>query len=255
MVDSAVHLPASLLSVGGTLAALALLEAVLSADNAVAIAALVRDLEPAHLRTKALNWGLVAAFGLRIAVICLASWVLRYPQVQLLGGCYLLWLALRHFQDQFASEQEAAGQAPRDVLPFATVIGMVAITDLAFSLDSVTAAVAVTDQVWLVVIGGAMGVAMLRFLAGWVMVWMERFVNLQNAAYLTVLAVGVRLVARVSLPSLAPPESVLLLMMLAFFLWGFSQRREPVAPVQESSSSGIGVCMTPKCTSANTTAV
>jgi YkoY family integral membrane protein len=255
MADPVALDPSSWIHIGGTLAALALLEAVLSADNAVAIAALVRDLEPAQLRTRALNGGLVAAFGLRLLVIILASWVLRYPQMQLLGGCYLLWLAIRHFQDQFASEAEAEAEDARGSLRLFTVIGMVALTDLAFSLDSVTAAMAVTDQVWLVVLGGAMGVAMLRFLAAWVMVWMERFVNLQNAAYLTVLAVGVRLVARVLVPSLAPPESVLLVMMLAFFLWGFSQRRDPVAPVQESSSSAIGVCMTPKCTSANTTAV
>ncbi|WP_411876863.1 TerC family protein [Vulcanococcus limneticus] len=78
--------PAVLLHTAGTLGTLALLEAVLSAGNTVAIAALVRDLEPSHLRTKALNWSLVAAFLLRALLICLAVWVVRYPQVQVLGG-------------------------------------------------------------------------------------------------------------------------------------------------------------------------
>jgi predicted tellurium resistance membrane protein TerC len=103
-----------LLHTTGTILALALLEAVLSADNAVAVAALVQDLEHAELRSKALNWGLVAALVLRVLVILLAAWVVRYPQVQLLGGLYLLWLALRHFQQQFRSDCPAS--APKETL-------------------------------------------------------------------------------------------------------------------------------------------
>lgn len=240
----------------GTLASLALLEAVLSADNAVAIAALVRDLEPAEQRERALSWGLAAAFGLRAAMVVFAIWVVRFPQVQVIGGGYLIWLAARHFQGQLSGSTSEAEAEPSPRLPFAAVVALVAVTDLAFSLDSVTAAIAVTDRLWLVIAGGAMGVAMLRFLTGWVLLWMERFVNLQNAAYLTVLTVGLRLVARQAIPALAPSEPVVLLMMAAFFLWGFSRQQEVVdQPAAVELSSGMGVWITPKCTSANTTNV
>lgn len=218
-----------LLHTTGTILALALLEAVLSADNAVAIAALVQDLEPAQLRNKALNWGLVAALVLRVLVILLAAWVVRYPQVQLLGGLYLLWLALRHFQEQFRSD--APDSAPnRRELNLPNLIALIALTDLAFSLDSVTAAIAVTDRVWLVMLGGAMGIAMLRLLAGWVLDWMQKFENLQNAAYLVVMAVGLRLASKVLAPQLSPSEPMLLLAIMIFFAWGFS-RVSPVMPV------------------------
>jgi YkoY family integral membrane protein len=211
-----------LLHTTGSILALALLEAVLSADNAVAIAALVQDLEPAELRNKALNWGLVAALVLRVLVIMLAAWVVRYPQVQLLGGLYLLWLALRHFQEQFRSD--ASDSAPnRRELNLPNLIALIALTDLAFSLDSVTAAIAVTDRVWLVMLGGAMGIAMLRLLAGWVLVWMQKFENLQNAAYLVVMAVGLRLASKVLAPQLSPSEPMLLLAIMIFFTWGFSR--------------------------------
>jgi len=218
-----------LLNTTGTILALALLEAVLSADNAVAIAALVQDLEPAELRSKALNWGLVAALVLRVLVIVFAAWVVRYSQVQLLGGLYLLWLALRHFQEQFRADAPAS-TPNRKELNLSRLIGVIALTDLAFSLDSVTAAIAVTDRVWLVVLGGAMGIAMLRLLAGWVLIWMQKFENLQNAAYLIVMAVGLRLIAKVVAPDLTPSEPVLLLAIMVFFAWGFS-RISPVPPV------------------------
>ena len=194
----------------------------LSADNAVAIAALVQDLEPAELRNKALNWGLVAALVLRVLVIMLAAWVVRYPQVQLLGGLYLLWLALRHFQEQFRSDASDSATNRRE-LNLPNLIALIALTDLAFSLDSVTAAIAVTDRVWLVMLGGAMGIAMLRLLAGWVLVWMQKFENLQNAAYLVVMAVGLRLASKVLAPQLSPSEPMLLLAIMIFFTWGFSR--------------------------------
>ena len=242
----------------GTVAVLGLLEAVLSADNAVAIAALVRDLEPAELRQRALNWGLVMAFVLRAVMVALAAWVVRFPQVQVLGGLYLIWLTLQHFQTQLDPGEGETTAAPRQDLSLLKVVALVAFTDLAFSLDSVTAAVAVTNRIPLVVLGGAMGVLMLRFLTQWVLIWMERFVNLQNAAYLTVLAVGLRLVASVMAPALAPPEPMVLAMMAAFFAWGFSRRVDGSDLDQAAAvavSSEIGVWMTPKCTSANTTSV
>lgn len=255
--------PSSWMQVAGTVAVLTLLEAVLSADNAVAIAALVRDLDSEPLRQRALNWGLVAAFVLRAVMIALATWVVRYPQVQVLGGLYLIWLTLRHFQNQLSPDGPDQAPALAPQLSLLRVVVLVAVTDLAFSLDSVTAAVAVTQSMPLVVLGGAMGVLMLRFLTAVVLVWMERFVNLQNAAYLTVLAVGLRLVGKVLVPSLAPSEPVVLLMMAGFFVWGFSSRNPVLAELPKTTdqaepvavSSGMGVWITPTCTSANTTSV
>lgn len=238
----------SLVHTVGLVLALALLEAVLSADNAVAIAALVSDLACPSLRQQALNRGLLAAFALRFAAILLATWVVRYPQLQMLGGLYLVWLAARHFQQQLQPDEPDALVTGAKGQTLATVIALVALTDLAFSLDSVTAAVAVTDEVWLIVLGGAMGIALLRFLAARVLVWMETWVNLQNAAYLTVLAVGLRLIARVAAPQLAPSEPLLLATMGVFFLWGFSGRwgglncqPSPPTPSATSSRAGNGV--------------
>jgi YkoY family integral membrane protein len=223
--------------VAGTFFSLVLLEAALSADNAVAIAALVRELEPPPLRARALHWGVMLAFPMRILVISLAAWVVRYSAVQAVGGLYLLWLAARHFQSELSGGSEECFAEPVVApLRLGVVIGLVGLTDLAFSLDSITAAVAVTDQLWLVVSGAAVGVVMLRFLAGWVIGWMERFINLRNAAYLTVTAVGFRLFTKAYVPALAPSEPAVILMILLFFVWGFGQRHPQIAP-----RSGIGV--------------
>lgn len=257
-----------LLQAGASVGSLALLEAVLSADNAVALAGIVAGVQPAQRRARILNQGLLCAFLLRGMMILAAAWVIRVEAVRILGGLYLVWLAVRHFQEQFQEPLDDDGAIVTSPTSGLRLLAVIACTDLAFSIDSVSAAVAVCDNIVLVLIGGALGVAMLRFLAGWVIVWMERYVDLANAAYLTVLAVGLRMLARSLAPGLDPPQGAVLLMMGVLFVWGFSRRRdsEPLAtervslPVQtaalgreaSTTSSGKGVCSTPVFTSANT---
>lgn len=203
--------------------ALVLLEAVLSADNAVALASLVRHVEPEEERQRILNWGLVMALVLRALTVAAAGLVVHLPLVRLVGGGYLIWLAASHFQREFQGDEarETVSGSPQSM----GMVLLVGLTDLAFSLDSVSAAVAVTDQLVLVVLAGAMGVLLLRFMAGWMLAWMERFPNLQNAGYLTVLTVGLRLAGEVIAPALVPAEPILLAVVLLLFSWGFSGAR------------------------------
>src|SRR4028118_1654633 len=73
------------------------LEAVLSADNAIALAAIAQGLEDSQLQRRALNFGLVAAYVLRITLILTATWVVTYWQFELLGAAYLLWLVFQYY--------------------------------------------------------------------------------------------------------------------------------------------------------------
>lgn len=73
------------------------LEAVLSADNAIALAAIAQGLEDQKLQRRALNFGLVVAYLLRIFLIVTATWVIQFWQFELLGAAYLLWLVFNYF--------------------------------------------------------------------------------------------------------------------------------------------------------------
>jgi predicted tellurium resistance membrane protein TerC len=104
------------------------------------------------------------------------------------------------------------------------VVLTLAVTDLAFSLDSVAAAVAVTDRLWLVMLGGLIGVIALRLTAELFIRWLALYRHLEKAGYLAVGLVGLRLLLRLALPQIVLPEWVLLLLVGALFLWGFSRR-------------------------------
>jgi YkoY family integral membrane protein len=226
------------------------LEAVLSADNAIALAAISRRLHDPRLQRQALNLGLLLALVFRLALIAAARWVLDFWPLQLAAAGYLLWLCGRHLlgQDEDGSGPSeptgplAAAGAPHHPHHSATlgsVVATLAFTDLAFSLDSVSAAVAVTDRLPVVMAGGVIGVIALRLTAELFIRWLEVFRHLETAGYLAVGLVGLRLLLRLALPDFVLPEWSLLLAVASLFLWGFSVRDLP-PPSSEPQGEGAG---------------
>ena len=201
---------------------LILLESVLSADNAIALAAIARSIKDPESQRKALNIGLVGAYILRITLILAATWVIKYWQFELLGALYLLWLVVNYF---FFSEDETDDE--NRTLGFKSlwqVIPTIAVTDLAFSLDSVTSAIAITEDTWLIIAGGTIGIIILRFLAGLFIRWLQEYTYLEDAGFITVGFVGLRLLLKVWLPDYLIPEWVTVAVVAIFFAWGFSKK-------------------------------
>jgi YkoY family integral membrane protein len=208
---------------------LVVLEAVLSADNAIALAAIAQGLEDSNLQRRALNFGLAAAYVLRITLILTATWVVQFWQFELLGAAYLLWLVFQHFTSE--TEEDDRHHGPRFTSVWQTV-PIIAITDLAFSLDSVTTAIAISDKTWLVLAGGTIGVITLRFMAGLFIQWLQEYAHLEDAGYITVGFVGLRLLLRALKPELVPPEWSMIAAIALVFLWGFSKRIEDKTPIE-----------------------
>lgn len=197
------------------------LEAVLSADNAIALAAIAQGLEDGKMQRNALNFGLFAAYILRIILIVTATWVVQFWQFELVGAVYLLWLVFNYFTSEEDEEQH------HHSLRFSSLwqaIPMIAITDLAFSLDSVTTSIAIADETWLIILGGTIGVITLRFLAGFFIRWLDEFTHLEDAGFITVGLVGLRLLLKVFNSELVPPEWLMISAIAVMFAWGFSQR-------------------------------
>jgi len=200
------------------------LELVLSADNAIALAAIARRLPDAEEQQRALNLGLLFALVFRIALIMAARWVLAFRPLLAAGALYLLWLCGNHFLGGDAAGADAAaagGAAPGQQPPrsLASTALTLALADLAFSLDSVAAAVAVSDRLALVITGGVVGVLALRLSSGWVLRQLERYPRLESAGYAAVGLVGLQLLLRLVLPGVDVPEWLLLAAVLLLVTW------------------------------------
>lgn len=177
--------------------ALVVLEALLSADNALVLAIMVRHL-PKKLQGKALLYGLGGAFVFRLIAILFASVVLGQWWLQALGAIYLLFLPIKHFVRHSGGDhvvKKAGGGF------WQTVIA-VEMADIAFALDSVLAGIGfisrpgvgiLTDKIWVVYFGAIIGIVLLRFAATLFIRLLEKFPMLDHVAYILVGWVGIKL--------------------------------------------------------------
>ena len=202
------------------------LELVLSADNAVALASITKNLNNIDLQRKALNIGIFIALLLRILVILTAQFFLNFWPVKLIGGIYLISLSISKFISLNSNDpnKDINDKGDNSKISLFRVILLLSITDLAFSIDSITAAVAISDQFLLVITGAIIGVIALRFTSGLFIKWLEVYINLEKAGYIAVGLIGLKLIIQLILYKVVIPEYLFFIVMLGLFLWGFSKK-------------------------------
>ncbi len=207
----------------GVIALLVLLEGLLSIDNALVLALLARKL-PKALRGKALTYGLVGAFAFRFIAIGSAAYLLHWRIVKLAGGAYLVWISVQYFLEKHQGNEEWKALEDDGDVPdgpavpgFWSTVARIELTDIAFAVDSILAAIALVGsappgtvgphpKLWVVVTGGMLGVMLIRVAAAGFIKLLDRFPRLEISAYLLVLTIGVKLLADWGLNSAAQPE-------------------------------------------------
>lgn len=270
-------------------ALLIVLEGVLSIDNALVLGLLAKRL-PKSQQSKALTYGLVGAFAFRLLAIGTAGLLMKWRAVKLLGGGYLAYVAVQHLffetreevsesvsvsdegdpvlldaetGEELAPDHhgvEIDQRVPVDLpirrdaasgkAPFWPTVLVIELTDIAFAVDSILAAIALvagaTDEqvqgslhpkLWVVLLGGMLGVILMRFAAVMFIRLLERFPRFEEAAYLLVIVIGGKLLVdwyfntpdhphRVDFHNWTHPAFwVFWGLMLAAFLMGFLPSR------------------------------
>jgi YkoY family integral membrane protein len=175
-----------------TIGFLIFLEGVLSIDNALVLALLVKPLPP-HLQKRALTYGLVGAVVFRVMAIGMASYLMQWEWVKFVGGAYLLYLAVKYWIDKRKDEVKEAKAAQSQQRAFWTTVLIVELTDVMFAIDSILTAVALTNKVWVVITGGLIGLMAMRFAAGIFVQLLDKFPRFEPTAYILVALVGLKL--------------------------------------------------------------
>ena len=203
------------------------LEILLSADNAVALASLTKSLKNSTDRTKALNIGITISLIFRILLILLSGFLLRFLFIRIFAGLYLIYLFFsniifkKKIIDTSLNDDLAIANKQFD---FLKVVALLSITDLAFSIDSITTAVAISDQYILIVIGAFIGVIALRFTSEIFLRLLEYFIRLEMAGYIAILIIGVKLILNTLIKESFLPDYYFYILIFISFVWGFSKK-------------------------------
>jgi len=157
-----------------TIGLLVVLEAILSADNALVLAVLVLPL-PKKQQKRALQYGIFGAFAFRIIATIFAVHLIAWTWIKLIGGLYLLYLPVKHFtaHPNESRKGQAAATAILGLSIFWSTVVRVELTDIVFAIDSVPAALAISPSRFVVYSSNALAVLGLRSL----FVLLERLIS------------------------------------------------------------------------------
>ena len=207
---------------------LIILEILLSADNAIALASLTKSLKNSEDRTRALNIGITISLILRIFLILLSALLLKYLIIRVLAGLYLIYLFFSNVilkGKNYSDEEIKKDYSNFNKINFIKVVALLSVTDLAFSIDSITTAVAISDQYILVVTGAFIGVIALRFTSEIFLRLIEYFTRLEMAGYIAILIIGSKLILNTIFIESFLPDFYFYILILLSFVWGFSEKK------------------------------
>jgi len=201
------------------------LELLLSADNAVALASLTKSLESSQLRARALNIGITISLLFRIFLILLSNLLLKFIFIRIFAGLYLIYL---FFSNVLINPKLQNSESDKNMIQnkfkFFKVVALLSITDFAFSIDSITTAVAISDQYILIIFGALIGVLALRFTSGIFLKLLDKFPRLETAGYIAILIVGIKLLLNTLIKESILPDYYFYILILFAFVWGFSRK-------------------------------
>jgi len=178
-----------------TIGLLVLLEAALSADNALVLAVLVLPL-PVEQQKRALRYGIVGALGFRIVATFFAVYIIHWEWVKLVGAVYLLYLPAKHFWHHPDESKRGTPKAIATILglsAFWSTVVRVEMTDIVFAIDSILVAIAMSRKIWVIIGGGVLGIIAMRVLIGQLLGIVRSFPSIVDGAYVIVAWVGVKL--------------------------------------------------------------
>jgi YkoY family integral membrane protein len=185
-----------------------IIESLLSIDNAAVLATMVSDL-PQEQRAKALKYGILGAYVFRGLSLFFANILIQFPELKLLGGLYLLYLAIRYFytkatpddaDDTLNKKENKIYKATLGLLgPFWSTIVMVEFMDLAFSIDNVFAVVAFTNNFYIICLGVFVGILAMRFVAQAFVKLLEKYPFLESIAFVVIAILGLKLMVSATL--------------------------------------------------------
>ncbi|WBV42388.1 YjbE family putative metal transport protein [Pseudoroseomonas cervicalis] len=160
----------------GPLAEIIWLNVILSGDNAVVIGLAAAGL-PAHQRSRAVLFGVIAAAVLRIVFSIFATLLLALWWVDLVGGLALLYIAWSFFRElRSGGDHSAEGGEHAQEKTLLQALWQIILADVSMSLDNVLAVAGVArSNLTLLVVGLGISIVMMGLAGGLLAKLLDRY--------------------------------------------------------------------------------
>jgi YkoY family integral membrane protein len=126
----------------------------------------------------------------------LAAYLIRIAWVKLVGGFYLMYLSYHHFAAGGTADERGKPKPAHAWLGlsalWATIV-KVELVNLAFSVDSILVAVAMSPKFWVILSGGLLGIVAMRMVVGQLLAIVRRYPSLVDAAFIIIAWIGFKL--------------------------------------------------------------
>lgn len=186
---------------------LIVMEGLLSADNALVLSMMASKVKDPVKRDKVLYYGMVGAIAFRAFFILIGTVIVKFWIIKVIGAVYLLKMGIEHFVKKEENSDESGvvdkytqtwlhkllGKMNIRVSHFWSVVISIELMDLAFSVDSITAALALSDKFWVLALGGILGIVMMRFVAKLFTRLIERVPEMEHTAFVLIVIIGLKM--------------------------------------------------------------
>ncbi|HDL1221051.1 TPA: TerC family protein [Mannheimia haemolytica] len=181
------------------------LEIVLGIDNIIVISILVSRL-PIEQRQSARIIGLGLAMGTRILLLLSLAWMMRLVEplftignnpisgrdlILLIGGLFLIVKSAMELKESISAESHEEKSESIKKASFFMVLIQIAIFDIIFSLDSVITAVAMADDIPVMVIAIIIAVAVMMLAAKTIGDFVDNNPTIKNLALAFLILIGI----------------------------------------------------------------
>ena len=196
---------------------LVLIECLLSVDNAIVLAAQTQALPTKDEQEKSLFYGLWGAYLFRFLIIGVGTYLINFWEIKVLGAGYLMYLSVSHFYHRAhtkAPQEHHQRKRKGHLSLFWSVVISIEMMDVVFSIDSVLASLAISNNPVIVLIGGMIGILCMRGIAEIIIKLMKIIPELEIMAYGLIAVIAVKLFLSIPMIDIEIPAGIFAMIVL-----------------------------------------
>ncbi|MGR3742387.1 TerC family protein [Companilactobacillus sp. DQM5] len=198
---------------------LIILECMMSLDNAVVLAAQTKILPDKHEQEKSLLYGLFGAYIFRFIAIGIGSYLIQFWIIKVIGAIYLLYLSISFFiKATDGKNGHSHLPALKKLSLFWRVVISIELMDIAFSVDSVLASLALSENPIILILGGLIGILAMRLIAEVISSIMNKIPELISAAYILIFFIAIKLFLTIPFIGIEIPSYLFLIFTILVFV-------------------------------------